>query len=220
MPSNDSPRVSRRSILIGTGIGVVGVGVGGAYLGSRSPEIELANADLGTTGPKVLVAYDSQYGSTGGVATAIGAHLALKAHVHVRHITEVSSVEDYAAVVFGSPVQRSQMKESAVEWLGQQSASINQRPMAMFMPSASFGIDPDKASQRAEKLELMQQAASDSGTSPVSMLPMGGLVDFSLMSPITSVVYRVTAGNGTEGDFRDFDAVKAWTEEITPQLGL
>lgn len=209
--------ISRRSILIGGGAVAVGLGVGGVALAGRDPAVDFVSADYGSSGPRTLVAYDSQYGSTGGVADAIGQRLGRTRQVEVRKLTEVTDISAYEAMVFGSPVQASQMKESAVTWLSEHAADITM-PLAMFMPSASFGIDPDKEKQTAEKLGWLEQAASQAGVDPVAMQPFGGLVDFSKMSVMRGVIYRLMSGTSEEGDWRNFDDIRAWADEINPLL--
>lgn len=209
--------LSRRTVLIGAGATVAGLGTA-AYVGSRAPEVTFASDTFGSAGPRILVAYDSQYGSTGEIARAIGAQLGAQARVDVRPASAVTSLGSYAALVFGAPVQKNVMKESATTWLREHAAEVNRIPHAYFMPSASFGIDPDRAGQTARKTGLLEDAAALSGTSPFALLPMGGLVDFSRMAYINSLIYRITAGNGIQGDFRDFGAVETWTDQIRTRL--
>lgn len=222
-PSNgEQPRrprrgVSRRTLLIGGGVAVAGV-AGAAYVGSRGPSISFPSLTMGATGPRVLVAYDSQYGSTGESAAAVGTHLSASARVDVRHLSTVQDLTGYQALILGAPVQKNVMKESATTWLRNHASELSTLPHAWFMPSASFGIDPDRAGQEAAKLGLMEDAAALTGTNPVSMLPTGGLVDFSRMSLMHGWVYQATAGNSIQGDFRDPRALTAWVDEVAPAL--
>lgn len=209
--------VSRRNLLIGAGATAAGLGVAG-YAGSRTPTVNFASASHGTTGPRLLVAYDSQYGSTGEIAQRIGTQLGSVARVDVRPTWEIDSLDGYRAMVFGAPVQQDRMKSSATDWLSSRSAEINRIPHAFFMPSASFGIDPDRVGQEAAKRQLLEQAAELSGTAPLSVLPMGGVVDFSKMAYLSGLVYQVASGNSVQGDFRDFGAVTDWVNQVQPGL--
>lgn len=209
--------ISRRSVLIGGGVAAVGLGVGGVAMAGRDPAVNFVSANYGDSGPRTLVAYDSQYGSTGGIADAIGQRLGRNMQVEVRKLSEVTDVSAYDAMVFGAPVQASQMKESATTWLGEHAGDITM-PLAMFMPSASFGMAPDKEEQTKEKRGWMEQAAELGNVDPVAMQPFGGLVNFSQMSVMRGLIYRVMSGSSEEGDWRNFDDIRAWADEINPLL--
>lgn len=209
-------RISRRGLLIGAGVGAVGLGVGG-YAATRSPEITFVSGNYGSSGPKVLVAYDSAYGSTGEIAQSIAQQLAATSQVELRMINDGLGVSGYDAIVFGAPVQTDVMKKTATQWLTDRSADITM-PIALFMPSASFGIDPDHDKQVTEKLGVLTDTADQAGLSPVGLLPCGGVVDFSKMSFATSTVFQVMSGSSQEGDFRDYGAISAWVTEIQPSL--
>lgn len=208
--------ISRRGFLVAGGATAVGLGSAGWAI-ARSPEITFPTGTYGTTGPKVLVAYDSAYGSTGEIAQFAAMRLSSAARVDLRKIDDQLGLAGYDALVFGAPVQTDVMKESATAWLADQSADITM-PMAMFMPSASFGIDPDREGQVKEKLGVLTDAADRAGVEPVGMLPCGGVVDFAKMSLAAALVYRVMSGTNQEGDFRDFTAIDEWINEVTPQL--
>lgn len=189
----------------------------GGYAATRSPEITFLSGSYGTTGPRILVAYDSSYGSTGEIGNAIAKQLGSVARVDLRMINEGLGVTDYDAVVFGAPVQTDVMKKSATQWLADRSADITM-PIALFLPSASFGIDTDRERQVAEKLGVITDTAEQAGLDPVGMLPCGGVVDFSKMSLATSTVFRVMSGTNQEGDFRDYNLIESWVTEIQPKL--
>ncbi|MFV0252597.1 MAG: flavodoxin domain-containing protein [Beutenbergiaceae bacterium] len=210
-------RPRRRALLVGAGAGVAGLAAG-IYAGSRAPEVTFPQSSYGSAGPRLLVAYDSQFGSTAGIAQAIGQQLGTAARVDVSPIWQVDAISDYAAMVFGAPVQTDAMKRSATDWLRERAVEINRIPHAYFMPSATFGLDPDRESQTALKLGLMQDAAALTGTAPLALLPMGGVVDFSKMAFFTSVVYQLLSGSSTQGDFRDFDVLATWVDQIQAQL--
>lgn len=215
-PAKKKPRISRRGLLIGAGVTTVGLGVGG-YAVSRSPEITFVSGSYGSTGPRVLVAYDSSYGSTGEIAQRIAQQLGSVARADLRMINDGLGVSDYDAVVFGAPVQTDVMKESATQWLKDRSADITM-PIALFMPSASFGIDPERERQITEKLGVLTDTADQAGLDPVGMLPCGGVVDFSKMSLAGSAVYQVMSGTTQEGDFRDYNAISSWVSQVQPSL--
>jgi menaquinone-dependent protoporphyrinogen oxidase len=208
--------VSRRTLLIaGSAVAAGGVGV---FAATRAPIIAMAEADLGTTGPRILVGYDSQYGSTGDVAMSIGQVLADRARVTVRHLTLVNSLDDFDAVVVGAPVQQNRWKASATQWLGDHGREIGSVPWAIFLTSMSYGISPDRVGQLAAKTDLLNAAARVVPTPPKATAPFGGFLDYGRMAPANAAFYMMMAADDTAGDFRDFAAVNRWAGEIRPLL--
>ena len=79
-PEEMMTTLNRRQLLLGAaGIGVVSLS-GGGYYALRQPRLDFIAAEYTGVldGGKVLVAYSSQYGSTGGIADAIGQEFAVQ----------------------------------------------------------------------------------------------------------------------------------------------
>lgn len=90
---------------------------------------ELANA------PRVLVAYASANGSTGGVAEAIGAELAAHGDVHVdvRLMAKVEDIAQYHGVVLGSAIHSSKWLPEAEAFLKANREALQAIPCAFFL---------------------------------------------------------------------------------------
>ncbi len=190
----------------------------GAFTVTRAPLITMAEGDLGTTGPRILVGYDSQYGSTGEVAVTVGQALAERARVSVRHLSHVDSVDDFDAIVVGAPVQQNRWKASATQWLGDHGTAISAVPWAIFLTSMSFGISPDRAGQTVAKQQLLAAAARVVPSPPKASAPFGGFLDYGRMAPANAAFYMLMAADDTAGDFRDFAEVTRWARKIGPLL--
>ncbi|MDO5699568.1 MAG: flavodoxin domain-containing protein [Dermatophilus congolensis] len=212
------PRIDRRTALL-AGLGALAAVGGGAAWATNGPTITYPEGTYGSTGPRVLVAYDSQYGSTGDIATAIGQVLAADARVDVRHISNVTSFQPYSATVLGAPVQTDRWRRSALEFLGDHSSEVAGMPFALFLASMSYGLDPDPQRQDAQKAPLLAEAAARvPGADPVSTKAFGGFVDFARMTPANAAVYRLVAGDPRPGDYRDFPGIRRWAASIAPAL--
>jgi menaquinone-dependent protoporphyrinogen oxidase len=168
---------------------------------------------------KILVAYASRSGSTGGVAEAIGKTLAESgAQVEVRLMKDVQDLTPYQAVVAGSAIQGRQWLPEAMQFVQAHQADIARKPCAAFlvcMTLAMPGADKYRE-QVATWLEpvrtLVRPVSEDlfAGALDISRIPsFGDRLKFRL---------SVILGVWSEGDHRDWTAIRAWAESLRPLL--
>ncbi|RPI21486.1 MAG: flavodoxin, partial [Chloroflexota bacterium] len=82
---------------------------------------------------KILIAYASKCGATGEVARAIGQVWADQGeHVDVKPVSEVASLDGYAAAAIGSAIRFGQWLPEAVEFVKKNQQALNQVPVAVF----------------------------------------------------------------------------------------
>lgn len=213
------PEVSRRTLLTGGAATAALAGVG--VWAASGPTPSFAHGDRGPgNGRRVLIGYDSAYGSTGDVAVAIAEEFGAAGwRSEVRRVGEGIDLDRYQAAVLGAPVHRDAWKEEATAFLSGHADRLRQIPVALFLTSMSYGIDPDRARQDRAKRAILEQVARQAPSlTPIAMRPFGGFLDYGRMAPINGLVYRGFAGNDTSGDFRDFDAIRAWGADLAGQL--
>jgi menaquinone-dependent protoporphyrinogen oxidase len=81
----------------------------------------------------VLVAYATQFGSTGQIAEAVAAGIReTGVAVDVRRVQDVSAIEAYGAVVLGSAVHRGHLLPEAIEFVRRQRMHLSGVPVAIF----------------------------------------------------------------------------------------
>lgn len=212
-------KVSRRTLLVGAG--AAGVLSGGGLWATRQPGLSFAGGTYEGTRPgRVLVAYDSRYGTTGGVADTIGRVLARTGPtVDVARIDALSSVDGYDAVVVGAPVHTDEWKPEATEFIGRYGQQLTRVPVALFNCSMSYALDPDRGAQTNLKTDVLRAAAATvPGLKPVAIQPFGGALDYGSMMPAAGLIYRLVAGDATSGDYRDWPVIEAWARELGPRL--
>lgn len=220
--SEQAPRrVSRRTLIAG-GAGVAALGIGAtAWATSPPPPSFTHGTHPGVGRGRVLVAYDSQYSTTGGVADVIAQTLAQAGPtVDVRHLRAVEGLTGYDAVVVGAPVHTNKWKAPATTWLGDHARDLADVPVAQFLTSMSYALGTDRAREDAEKNEWLRRAAETAGVRTVAQRPFAGAVDPALMGWAAAGIYMAASRTTTLGDFRDWGAIRDWAGTLPGPLGL
>jgi uncharacterized protein YjbI with pentapeptide repeats/menaquinone-dependent protoporphyrinogen IX oxidase len=159
---------------------------------------------------KVLIVYASVSGSTGEVAEAIGEVIEQAgAVVDVSPINEVASLEDYGAVVLGSSIRAGRWLPEATRFLEKNHEDLSRVPVAYFTTCLTM-VD-DTAESRRTVLTYMEpilQSAPD--IEPVGLGLFAGSLDPNRSLMMQSI--------GPQGDYRNWEAIRSWAEEIGPVL--
>jgi len=167
----------------------------------------------------ILVTYASRNGSTAGVAEAIGKTLAEGgAQVEVRPMTEVKDLTPYQAVVVGSAIQNRMWLPEAMQFIQTHEAALKQKPVAAFLVCMTMAMKNEQFRQGvAEWLAPMRALIK-----PVREGYFAGVLDISKVPSFSDrLKFRLSVlfGVWTEGDHRDWDAIRAWASELKPVLG-
>ncbi|MDJ0753576.1 MAG: flavodoxin domain-containing protein [Ardenticatenaceae bacterium] len=214
--------LTRRQFLIGAAGSTIVVGSGLAYLATRQPEIEFAaeSCTAAGDGGKVLVAYASQYGSTSEVAAAIGDLFCERgAAVDVASIADINDLAPYQAVIIGSPIHSEVWTPEAVAFVETHQAVLSQIPVAYFLTCMTLGLAPDTPEIRDRVAGYLDPVRSQiPAVQPVDIGLFAGALDYSKMSYAMQLLYRGFAEDDTDGDYRDWDAIRAWAAEVQPKL--
>lgn len=192
---------------------------------------------------KILVVYATNAGSTIKVAHAVGDGLKGKSvDVEVRAVEQVTPVDEYDTVVVGAPMIFGWHREARA-FLQQHHKALTQVPVAYFMVALSLtdnveetyrGIpiwrDPDLAKPPAGPTALNFRERFTSVTNyvqpafqsapevtPVSIAFFNGMLDYGRLNLFERWFVRLVF-NAPEGDFRNWDAIRAWGESISANL--
>lgn len=210
---DDLWRGNRRDFLtLAAGL-VAAMSLAGAEI-SHAAAIEFPEGTCGAkkeTEKKVLVAYASKYGSTGGVADAIGKELCTKElAADVRLIKHVSNISSYQAVVIGSPIYRGKWMPEAVDFLEDNGDVLRQVPVAYFL--VCMNLAQPSAEKRAEVSAYMERVLKAAPQlQPVGFGTFAGALHYDNLSRFNR---RILKSKGVpEGDFRDWNAIGAWARD-------
>jgi menaquinone-dependent protoporphyrinogen oxidase len=160
---------------------------------------------------RVLVSAASKYGSTTEIAEAIAKVLSGDGHdVDVRPPADVSSIENYDAVVLGSAVYVGHWLEPVRKLVEREREALRERPVWLFS-SGPIGEPPmPKGDDAVDITDIVKATGARE-----HRIFSGKLGKHRLSFPERAVVFALRVA---EGDFRDWDAIASWGRDIARQL--
>ena len=201
------------------------------WAGLRRALETLPATDAGPTGPEdsaawVLVVYSSRYGATQGIARRVAARLrAAGLAVDLRPARSACSPDGYDAVVIGSAVYHRSWMHDAVGYVRRHHRGLAERPVWLFS-SGPLGSDPEDnlGRDKAEHSEPEQMYEYRHWLHPRGERLFFGSLRRSSLRRSDRVLSRLAAARNAwdevEGDFRDWDAVDSWADDIAAELAV
>lgn len=168
---------------------------------------------------KILVTYASRAGSTAGVAEAIGKTLAESgAQVDVLAMQAVKDLTPYGAVVAGSAIQNKQWLPEAMQFMQTHRAALSEKPFAAFLVCMTLAMKNAGQYRRfvADFLDPLRSLVK-----PVSEGLFAGVLDIrKVPSASDRFKFRLSVlfGVWSEGDHRDWNAIRLWAAGLPPLL--
>lgn len=159
---------------------------------------------------RILVSAASRYGSTAEMAEAIGERLVTHGHdVLVRAPEAVDSLEGIDAVVLASGVYAGRWLRPARSFIKRMAADLRERPVWL-MSSGPVG---DTADTSPEPLDITKMIKRTQAHGHV-VLP-GRMDRANLHLPDRAIIAALRV---PDGDFRDWDAVRAFADQVHEEL--
>ncbi len=217
--------LDRRRFLV-DGVVVAGAtAIGGAvarplvFAVSDSPRpTSMITDEHGTTGgPRVLVTYESQYGSTAEVAAVIGRTLGeVGRRVDVRHVGDVDTVVGYDLVVVGGAIQYDNWMPGAADFVRAHRRELATTPVAFFFTCLALSKPGGSATRSADQYEKKVRAIAPE-LDPLGVGRFAGVLDYSRMTPVTRIFARILmALRGADaGDHRNWSQIRTWATDLT-----
>jgi menaquinone-dependent protoporphyrinogen oxidase len=159
---------------------------------------------------QILLAYGTKHGSTGEVAEAIAERL--RGHdldVDLRPASTVTDLGSYAAVVLGGSIYMGRWNPDVQKILKRHRGELAQLPVAVFGMGPQ-SLDEDEVASARHQLDLALQKVSE--VEPVSVAIFGGVIDPAKL--------RFPLNKMPASDARDWDAIRAWADELAGKLSL
>ena len=165
---------------------------------------------------KLLIAYASRCGSTGGVAEAIGKALGeTGAAVDVRLVENVNDLSPYRAVIVGSAIRMGKWLPEAVEFVKTHQDKLSRVPVAYFV--VCLTMKDDTLENRRKALAYLDPVRKQvPQVKPLDIGLFAGAIDFNKLSFVYSLILKVKGAH--EGDFRNWEAIRTWAAGMCPAL--
>lgn len=163
----------------------------------------------------VLVAYATKYGATAEIAARMGRVLREAGlSADVIEATEVEDLKPYRAVILGSAVYMGRWRNGAVSFLRENMDALEGRRLWLFSSGPTAEGEPVELTEGWElpnTVEIMVESLK-----PEGVAVFHGALDPEKLSFFERwIVKNVKAPTG---DFRDWEMIEAWAQEIAKSL--
>jgi menaquinone-dependent protoporphyrinogen oxidase len=160
---------------------------------------------------RVLVTYASKYGSTGGVADAIGKELCGKGlAADVALIRNAGNLSLYQGVVVGSAIYMGKWMPEATDFVKQNRDILIRIPVAYFLVCITMSQPTEKNRAKAlSYMEPLMKAVPE--VRPLGIGTFAGALDYNKISWPYKLILK--AKGAPEGDFRDWKSIRSWAQE-------
>ena len=160
----------------------------------------------------ILVAYASKHGATESIARFIAERLVERGRqAEARSVGEISDLGEPEAVVLGSAVYAGSWIEEAVEFAHQHEEALAQVPVWLFSSGPLGDQVVDEEEQPKQLAELQERLH------PREHHVFFGALDKEKLGFGERMI--VKAVKAPDGDYRDWDEIGAWAEQIADALG-
>ena len=162
---------------------------------------------------KTLVVYGTKSGCTEGIAERIGERIAASgSSVEVVSAEKAPDPSAYDAVVVGSGVRAGTWHAPVKRWVEANAQALKERPVAFY----TCGLMITQEGKADEVRAYTDPIVQATGIEPVDVGLFAGSFKPKEFSFAERTVLKLM--KTPEGDFRDWDQIDAWADEITPAL--
>jgi menaquinone-dependent protoporphyrinogen oxidase len=220
-----------RRIFLKNSAKIAGTVIGAATLGKELPfpqagnaaDIQLPEPDCGGKkrgGHNILIAYASEFGTTGEVAETVGKVFCQEGHtVDMKWVKHVQDIHKYDAVVIGSAIHYDTWMSDAAKFVTANQQVLHTLPVAYFFTCLVLS-KPTKKAERKAKVYAEKLSSLVPHIKPLSIGRFAGVLDYSKMSFFSRQIFKVGMSimGVQEGDYRDWDAIRSWTKSLHGKL--
>ena len=188
-----------------------------AYRTISGNDIELSCGKQNLEGKRVLIVYDTKYGATRTIANQMQDVLcASGAQVDMSLVKRIQDISTYDAVILGSAIISEKWRPDILKFLKAQEGALANKQVAVFIVCGLLGEDTAENRDIAQKYYVDGVLEKFPQVVPVGSAGLfAGVMDYSVLQPVDEFLVRVLFGKFLpEGDYRNFDKVTQWTEDV------
>lgn len=173
---------------------------------------------------RILVAYASRHGATAGIADRIASRLNEGSiDASSVEVGEVSDVDQYDAYVIGSAAYMYHWLKDAIKFVKKNRKVLAERPLWLF---SSGPLGADLVDDEGNDV-LVESRPKEFDDLAMALNPKGEKVFFGAWDPdlpavgVAERMFKAMPASREAlpvGDFRDWDAIDAWADEIAGAL--
>jgi menaquinone-dependent protoporphyrinogen oxidase len=168
---------------------------------------------------KVLIAYASRTGTTKSTAEFIATVLQERGvSADVKSMESITNLTEYRAVIAGSAIQNRQWLPEANEFIHKYRSDLNKKPLALFTVCMTLAM---KNGENYRNDVFKWIAPIRSMVQPISEALFAGALDISKIPSFGDrFKFRLSVlfGVWSEGDHRDWNAIRKWAEELSEKM--
>ena len=165
---------------------------------------------------RILIAYASKYGSTAEIAEYVGQVLRnMGIEVDVSSVNAVNDISQYENIIIGSATRMDKLLSEAVKFATKNESKLRRMKTAYFIVGVTMKQNtPENREKVKGFLEPLYRIRE-----PVSIGLFAGKIDYSKVGFSWKVMAKLDkSGLMEEGDFRNWDTISKWANEIAPAL--
>lgn len=167
------------------------------------------------TAKNILIAYASKHGSTAQIAENIALRLKKAGFMpEVRDIKDIASLEEYSAVVVGSAVYAGSWLKEAADFLEKFQEDLTRLPTWFFSAGPTGKGDPVEQMKGWRFPDALKPLADK--IHPRDIAFFHGVLDMSKLRLAEKLI--VYALKAPAGDFRDWEMINQWADQIARSL--
>jgi menaquinone-dependent protoporphyrinogen oxidase len=164
---------------------------------------------------KILIAYTSKYGATAEIAKKIEKDLQVAGYdASAQPAKGIKDLADYSAVILGSALYMGQWQKEAVQFLKANQTALAEHPFWIFTSGPTGEGDPVELVQGRIIPENLKEVVD--ACNPKDVTVFGGIVNNEKLNLFEKQILKMV--KAPSGDFRDWQAISAWTAKIANTL--
>ena len=164
---------------------------------------------------RILVTYASRSGSTAEIAQAVAKELITAGYdVDVTEINCVITLAGYNGIVIGAPLYMGNLVKDVAKFVGKFKVPLASLPVASF----AVGLTPvsEKVGNVDHAMECLHTTLAP--LKPVGTILFAGRLDPAKLGFIQRKMMEI--GKVPSGDFRDWNLIAAWAQELPEKMGF